>query len=177
MSAGNQMHLDMLQFLEEQRRERYRAFVIHGRPLEGKTTFALKLASISYGGQYLDVLQYIATHPAIAQTIDVIDATALRSMIIQYARETAAKLLLVDEIDFLLHIWGHELTEFKRIIESLSCTEIPAVVGFILQTRPFLEEWKLTNSHGQRRIVRLEGIKTLQGVHAPRSRESERTSW
>ncbi len=118
MSTGNQMRLDMLQFLKEQRRERYRSFVLHGRPLEGKTAFARKLTSIIDGSQYLDVLSYVATHVEFAEIVDLIDAVVLRNIVIQYARETSATLLLVDEIDFLLHIWGNKLTKFKRVIDG-----------------------------------------------------------
>ncbi len=157
------MSLDIRQFLQRQQGERYKAFVIHGPPLASKTKFARKLAEISPGGVYLDVLRYVIERPELAQQIDMIDVTALQRLVILYAINTGARLLLVDELDFLIPIWSDDLTEFKYMVRSLSVAQTPAVIGFILQTRYELEEWNLPNgANNQNRILHIENIQALQ---------------
>ncbi len=163
MSVNDVTRIDIRQFLQRQQGERYKAFVIHGPPLASKTKFARKLAEISPGGVYLDVLRYVIERPELAQQIDMIDVTALQRLVILYAINTGARLLLVDELDFLIPIWSDDLTEFKYMVRSLSVAQTPAVIGFILQTRYELEEWNLPNgANNQNRILHIENIQALQ---------------
>lgn len=151
--------VDIRRFIEAQNRERYKAFVVHGAPLTGKSTFARKLATKVEGGVYWDVLAHVAADPQLSSTVDLLDAPSLRDMTVAHANETGAKLLLVDEIDFLVYIWGGDLTELKYAVEKLSTAQSPTVIGIILQTHPDLEAWSLTNRNtSQSRILRLEEI-------------------
>ena len=161
MLANDPVRVHIRQFLEQQRGERYRAFIIHGPPLSGKTTFARKLATTVPGCVYLDVLKYVTERPELAEKVDIIDAAALRKMVIASAAETGAKVLLVDEIDFLVHVWGTDLAEFKQVVKSLSATQTPAIIGFVLQTRHDLEAWNLLNNANQSRILHIEDISVL----------------
>jgi hypothetical protein len=163
MSVNDVTRIDIRQFLQRQQGERYKAFVIHGPPLASKTKFARKLAEISPGGVYLDVLRYVIERPELAQQIDMIDVAALQRLVILYAINTGARLLLVDELDFLIPIWSDDLTEFKYMVRSLSVAQTPTVIGFILQTRYELEEWNLPNgANNQNRILHIENIQALQ---------------
>lgn len=161
MSADDSAHIHIRQFLAQQRRERYRAFVIHGPPLSSKTRLARTLAETTPGGHYLDMLQYIIERPELAQTIDCFNVSALRDSVIAHATTTRASVLFVDEIDFLLHIWGSDLTEFQHMVRTLSVTQTQTVIGFILQTRPGLEEWNEPNTIHQNRILAIENIAAL----------------
>ncbi len=144
MPINDVARIDIRQFLQRQLGERYKTFVIHGPPLASKTKFARKLAEVIPGGVYLDMLRYVSERPELAQQV-------------------GARLLLVDELDFLVPIWGDDLTEFKHMVRSLSIAQTPAVIGFILQTRFELEEWNLPNgANNQNRILHIENIQALQ---------------
>ena len=163
MSVNDVARIDIRQFLRRQQGERYKAFVIHGPPLASKTKFAHKLAEVIPGGVYLDMLRYVTERPELAQQVDMFDAAALQRLVITYSANTGAQLLLVDELDFLVPVWGDDLTEFKHMVRSLFVAQTPAIVGFILQTRYELEEWKLPNgANNQNRILQIENIQALQ---------------
>ncbi len=163
MPINDVARIDIRQFLQRQLGERYKTFVIHGPPLASKTKFARKLAEVIPGGVYLDMLRYVSERPELAQQVDMIDVAALQHLVITYAANAGARLLLVDELDFLVPIWGDDLTEFKHMVRSLSIAQTPAVIGFILQTRFELEEWNLPNgANNQNRILHIENIQALQ---------------
>lgn len=163
MSVNDVARIDIQQFLRRQQGERYKAFVIHGPPLASKTKFARKLADVIPGGVYLDMLRYVTERPELAQQVDMIDVAALQRLVIAYAATTGAQVLLVDELDFLVPVWGDDLTEFKHMVRSLSVAQTPAIIGFILQTCYELEEWKLPNgANSQNRILHIENIQALQ---------------
>ncbi len=163
MSVNDVARIDIRQFLRRQQGERYKAFVIHGPPLASKTKFARKLAEVIPGGVYLDMLRYVTERPELAQQIDMIDVAALQRLVITYAANTGARVLLVDELDFLIPVWGDDLTEFKHMVRSLSVAQTSTIIGFILQTRYELEEWILPNgANNQNRILHIENIQALQ---------------
>jgi hypothetical protein len=150
---------DMLTFLKMQQGERYRAFLVHGPPRCGKTAFARKLASAA-SGVYLDVLATIAATPELAEQVDVLDARFLKRLALEAAPQGAG-LVLVDDFDFLLPIWGDDLSPLIEIIRRVSPPETQATIGFFMQTTPTLEALGLHNSAGQKRILRLDEIQGL----------------
>lgn len=153
--------LDIHYFLHIQSKERFKAFVIHGPPLIGKTNLAQQLASRYPGGIYLDFLLHVTEHPELAQRVDTLDVANMQKIVMNYAAETEAKLLLVDELDFLVHTWAPDLTAFKHMISSLSATQTPTTIGFFVQTTPPLEAWFMLNTARQNRILHIEEIQAL----------------
>ena len=160
-SAHEAARLDIRSFLNVQSKERYRAFVIHGPPLIGKTSIARQLAEIVTGGVYLDFLAYVAEHSELAQRIDTLNVASVQKIVMNCASEKGAKLLLVDELDFLIHTWEPDLTPFKHMVSSLSVTQTPTTVGFFVQTHPALESWFLPNTARHNRILHVERIQAL----------------
>jgi len=158
--------VDMRRFLQTQFKERYRAFVVYAPPRKGKTRLALQLAETVAGGVYLDFLAYVTGHPELAQRVDVLDVASVQQIITNYAVEKRAKLLLVDELDFLIHTWEPDLAAFKYMLaRGLSETQTPATIGFFVQTHPTLEKWSeersLLNTVHQNRILPIETIQRL----------------
>ena len=164
MPIDNRAGLDISRFLQNQRHERFHAFVIHGKPFSGKTRFALKLAELLPGVAYLDLLTHVVADPQLSEQIDLFTPADLKKLILAHARDTSASVLLVDEIDFLIPIWG-DLSGFQRLVAKLSQAETPAVIGFILQTTSPLEGWSLTSQNtGQSRILRLGDIQDVKPI-------------
>jgi len=155
-------HVDIRPFLDAMRRERYRAFVIHGRPLIGKTTFARHLARLRADAIYLDVLSLVVEDSERAGAVDRMDAGDLREIALAQAEQAHARLVLVDEFDFLVHVWGGDLTAFQDMVRTLSSTRMEAAIGFVLQTQPPLDEWRLVTSIGQSRVLHLEQLQELR---------------
>lgn len=161
MRTNDLPRIHIQQFLAQQQGERYRVFILHGHPYSGKTAFARKVASAMAGVIYFDVLNYVIEHPHLTLQIDLIDAARLREIVITYAAEARAQVLLVDEIDFLVHTWENDLSTFQQMAKSLSVNQTPTIIGFILQTQPVLEAWHLTNTAKQNRILHIEDIAAL----------------
>lgn len=162
MPLPNQPLIDLRHFLAIQRRERYRAFILHGPPLAGKTLFARRLSELSKGGAYWSVLQHVLASPDLAQHVDVLDARALHTLVLAQATRVDAQLLLVDELDFLVHVWDDDMLAFLQMVEKLSSTRLATTIGFVLQTHPVLLAWTMTNTYGQSRILPFETIQALE---------------
>ena len=152
--------LDMRAFLEAQRHERYRAFIVHGLPATGKTAFARKAAAMM-SGAYIDVLATVAATPELAAQVDILDAGFLKRLALESAGQ-GANVVLLDEFDFLLPVWGGDLSPLVEIVRKLSVTETQAIIGFVMQTTPALETLTLVNSAGQSRLLRLDEIQGLK---------------
>ncbi|HEU5374049.1 MAG TPA: hypothetical protein VFV38_01290 [Ktedonobacteraceae bacterium] len=155
--------VDMRRFLQTQFKERYRTFVVYAPPQKGKTRLACQLAETISGGVYLDFLVYVTEHPELARQVDILDVASVQNIVINYAVEKRAKLLLVDELDFLIHTWEPDLTAFKHMIaRGLSMAQTPATIGFFVQTHPALEKWSeersLLNTLNQNRILPIETV-------------------
>ena len=152
--------VDIIFFLDMQRQERYRSFIVHGPPGKGKTVFAQKLAALT-GGVYIDVLANVATTPELAGKVDVLDVDFLKEIGLE-AASNGASLVVLDEFDFLLPIWGGDLSIFIEMVRKLSTTETKAVICFMIQTTDSLDTSTLENSIGQSRILRLDEIQGLK---------------
>ena len=161
MQASNLHRIHMREFLIQQRGERYPEFILHGRPRSGKTAFARSLSTMMSGIIYFDMLKYVSEQPELTLQIDLIDASRLGKIATTYATEAKAQVLLVDEIDFLVHTWEDDLIAFRHMVKSLSVTQCPTIIGFILQTQHVIETWYLPNIAKQNRILHLEDIAAL----------------
>jgi len=159
MPADSPPLLDIRAFLEAQRRERFRAFILHGPPLCGKSRFARKLAQ-SAGGAYVDVLAHVAGSPELSDKVDVLDVPFLKRLAVDAAAGDSAPLVVVDEWDFLLPVWA-DLAPLVEMVRRLSQTETAAVPCFVLQSQPLLDGLSLPNTRGQNRVLRLEEIQRL----------------
>lgn len=158
-SVSSPSLIDMRAFLERQRGERYRAFIVHGPARKGKTTFARKLADVS-GGAYIDVLATVAADPALAADVDLLDANFLKRLALEAAAQGAG-VIVVDEFDFLMPVWNGDLALLVEIARKLSVSDTQAVIGFVMHTVSALETTTLENSKHQSRVLRLDEIQAL----------------
>ncbi len=151
--------VDMLEFLATLRGQRYRAFIVHAPPRKGKSTFARALAKAA-NGAYIDVLATIAADPDLAAKIDVLDPPALKDFALKAAND--ASVVMVDEFDLLLPIWGGDIKQLSEIVRKLSVTETAATIGFIMRTLPAIESLEITTTTGQTRVLSLDEIQALK---------------
>lgn len=155
--------LDIRPFLAVQRQQQYQAFVLHAPPDKDaeRRRFAAKLAALEPGGVYLDVLAHVAADPALCRTIDLLDVPFLRRLALDAAAAGGARLVVVDEFDFLAPVWGDDLAGLHELVRKLRRGETDAVLVFSLRTRPALEAWRLVNDRGQSRVLSLSSLQNL----------------
>ena len=158
MPAANATLLDIHSFIAQQRAERYRAFVIHGPPLKGKSTFARRLAE-SEGGVYLDILSLVHEDTELSKSVDTLDAAWLEGQV-RAAITGGANFVVVDEFDFLWPIWGNDIEPLLYRIERFY-VEAPAVVVWVMPTHRALNDTVMPRANGVSRVLPLEGIKAL----------------
>jgi len=152
--------IDLQQYVAAWRGERYRTFVLHGAPLSGKSEYARALTEIVPGGLYLDMLTIVAGSPELSNKVDLLDPLALRDLVLKEAETHHSSLVMVDDLDFLVAIWG-DLVAFRQMVATLAYTRAPAIIGFVLQSYPELENWQLLDSQGRSRIIRLNEVHSL----------------
>lgn len=160
MPAADTSLLDIRSFLTTQRKERYKAFIVHSPPEKDaeRRRFLARLAALE-NGVVIDLLARVVADPALSETVDLLDAAFLRQTALDAAE--GAELVVIEEFDFLVPIWGNDLSSLKQMAGVLSRTDTPSVIVFGMQTRPALEAWNLTNDLGQSRVLPLSSIQNL----------------
>ncbi len=154
--------VDLPSFLRVLRRERHPTAVVIGPPLCGKTTYARLLAE-QHDFEYIDVLGYIAHSPELCTCIDRFDPADLKAVLLNMVGQTTAEVMLVDELDFLLHMWAADLDSFREMVGRLYYPQRAVAFAFFLQTWPRLEQWSLVTASRSRRILAFEQLKALKG--------------
>jgi len=134
---------------------RYRCFVITGRPLAGKTRLAEAMAT-RYRGQRLDLLAAFAADPILSGGLDTFTPKQFKD----YLKSSATgELVLVDEMEFLWHRWDdNEKRAFMTIVERWSK---PACLGFFLPDDPMLEGFSMPDQDGYSRVFSLHQLQAL----------------
>ena len=146
----SKVHLD--DFVGRLRLDRRRSFIITGRPGEGKTHLAVKMAK-KYNGQYLDLLAIFADEPNLAAEVDIFDPARCKKFLQQYV---TGDLVLVDEIEFLWHRWDErEKREFLNIIKLWSK---PAFFGVFLPTDVVIEQFEMLDQDRHTRIFSIHDL-------------------
>jgi hypothetical protein len=151
--------INVAAFLQVQRRERLRAFIVHAPARSGKTAFARKLASIEKG-EYIDILNMVASDIELCREVDELDAAFLKRTALSAAARGAG-LVLLDEFDFLVPVWGGDVSQLIEWVRKLQEPETGAVVGLLMRTVPALESLQLSNTKGQSRVLRLDEIRGI----------------
>ena len=160
MPAADTSLLDIRSFLAIQRKERYKAFIVHSPPEKDaeRRRFLARLAALE-NGVNVDVLARVAADPTLSGTVDLLDAAFLRQIALDAAG--SAELVAIEEFDFLVPVWGGDLSALKQMVDILSRTDTPSIIVFGMQTRPALEAWPLLNDQGQSRVLSLSAFQSL----------------
>ena len=69
--------------------------------------------------------------------------------------------VLVDEFDFLVPVWGGDVSGLLEMVRKLSVSETQTTIGFVMKTVPAVEAFTLRDRAGNRRILRWDEIQAL----------------
>lgn len=158
------MPLDIFDFINILKAERYRAAIIHTTPdlSPSLSTFCRKFAEQT-NGKYLDLLDHFIQSPGLSEIIDKFGPEKLVSLLIDQARTT--QLLIVDRADFLLDTWTRfERQNFYRLIKNQwdgYKDGMKTGLIFSLQTSPEIEVLPIIDSQGNQRVLRLSDFNDI----------------
>ena len=146
-------------YLNRQKTEDRRAFIVHYPAQSGKTQFACQVASTRPDVYYLDLQQYFIDHPPSSYQYGF---SELKNTLLNL--DVGEVVVLVDNLDFLFNTWlRRDQTDFlnwvKIQLRSPGVTK--KTFGFFVQTDPFFERMDLKNSQGELRILPLNAFESL----------------
>ena len=154
-----QFHLR--EYVATQATESYRAFIIHGPAMSGKTRLARRAAAV-LDAHVLDLQAYFVARPDLCARIDRYRPTDLEQLL--RTLDTPATLVVIDNADFLLNVWTpHHKHTFVAMIERRlrSPSDTERTFCFLIQTDPIITRHQLTNTHGQPRVLPLDAFYAL----------------
>jgi len=145
--------IKIIDFVNNQLKERYKSFVVFGPAMSGKSEFARKLA-VKTEALYIDLLADFLSKPELSGSIDTFEPQDLK----KYLRNIpfGGKLIVIDNIDFLINTWNNLNKEhFLNFIER---DEFRIGYCFILQAAKFLRDRRIENSIGQNRVLNIYNV-------------------
>ncbi|MEA3375344.1 MAG: hypothetical protein U9R72_04000 [Chloroflexota bacterium] len=155
-SSDTAHYIDLKALVDRQRGERYRSLLILAEDAGKRSRQARRLAK-GLGAHYLNVLDTFEERPELCACIDRFGIDELENLLLNL--EVPHEVVVVDAIDFLLNTWHKEQREsFTWILldQRLDTLERDAklFVFFALEDI-YLRQHELSNTEGERRILRL----------------------
>jgi len=156
--------LDLLELVQNQRSERYRALIIHAGPLAGKTRTARRLVERLPDAIYVDFLAEFLAHPDWNANVDRYRMDDLAAYLV--ALETSGQVVVVDHLDFLLDTWPRSQRQaFAQWVDEKldGFTVTDRVFVFFIQSDGDIVAYPMRrhNRLGQARVYRQEDFNAL----------------
>jgi len=156
--------LNLLDLIEVQRAERFRAFIVHAAAMAGKTETACRLAARAPDAVYVDLLNVFPHHPEWCARIDRFGVDDLSDFLLNL--ETPAQVVIVDHLDFLLNTWSRSKKRgfAQWVDEGLDgFTKTDKIFIFFIQSDPAITAYPLRrpNRLGRTRVFRLDDFYAL----------------
>ena len=153
--------LKLPDYIAIQATESYRAFIIHGPAMSGKTRLARRMRDV-LGAYVLDLQAYFVAHPDLCARIDRYRPRDLERLLL--ALDVPGPLVVVDNLDFLLNTWSpRHKREFVAMVDQR--LRSPGVTdetfALLIQTDPLIVRHELTNTRGQPRILPIDAFFAL----------------
>lgn len=153
--------LKLPDYIAIQATESYRAFIIHGPAMSGKTRLARRMRDV-LGAYVLDLQAHFVAHPDLCARIDRYRPRDLERLLL--ALDVPESLVVVDNLDFLLNTWSpRHKREFVAMVDQR--LRSPGVTdetfAFLIQTDPLIVRHKFTNTRGQLRILPIDAFYAL----------------
>ena len=153
--------LKLPDYIATQATESYRAFVIHGPAMSGKTRLARRMAD-ALDAYVLDLQAHFVADPDLCARIDRYRSRDLERLLL--ALDVPESLVVVDNLDFLLNTWSpRHKREFVAMIDHRlrSPRDTDKTFVFLIQTDPVIVRHELTNTRGQPRILPIDAFYAL----------------
>ncbi len=153
--------LKLSAYVATQFTESYRAFIIHGPAMSGKTRLARRMQDV-LGAYVLDLQAHFVAHPDLCARIDRYRPRDLEQMLL--ALDVPESLVVVDNLDFLLNTWTpRHRREFVAMVDRRlrSPMDTNKTFVFLIQTDPVIVRHDLTNTLGQPRILPIDAFYAL----------------
>lgn len=153
--------LTLPDYIATQATESYRAFIIHGPAISGKTRLAQRLRDV-LDAYVLDLQAHFVVHPDLCASIDRYRPRDLERLLL--ALDVPEPLVVVDNIDFLLNTWtSRHKREFVAMVDQRlrSPGDTDKTFVFLIQTDPLIVRHELTNTRGQPRILPIDALFAL----------------
>ncbi len=130
--------------------ERYKAFIICGSGLTGKTQLVKKVAE-DRNGLYLDILQMIRSDERLKSKINGISPEQLMRMIDVKGHD----LIIADQLDIIFSLWTE--SKQREFIRRLDKKSHGSCIIVVLHNYKLLEQSGLmeNNSKGDKRILNI----------------------
>ena len=151
---------DIIQLINFQTKEQYRAVMILGPANCGKTRFAKRLAE-KINAKYIDLLEIFVDDENFSKSIDTFDVLSLKKYLLKLATEEPV--IILDNIDFLLNTWSErEKGEFLNLIDKLRSNETKKTLCFFVQEEDIFDSKRILNSRNESRIIHLDQIARIK---------------
>lgn len=153
--------MDFHDYLNRQKAEDRRAFIIHYPPRSGKTKFAKRILDSRDDVFLLDVQNHLSNYSEIMKNSQF-GFRFLRDLLMDLSVEEAV--VIIDNVDILLNTWQKK--DFKDFINWLkvqlrSPARTKKTFIFIVQTEAALNGGDLTNSYGDPRVLALDAFEAI----------------
>ena len=153
--------LKLPDYIATQATESYRAFIIYGPAMSGKTRLAQRLREV-LSAYVLDLQAYFVANPDLCARIDRYRPRDLERLLL--ALDVPESLVVVDNLDFLLNTWSpRHKREFVAMVDRRlrSPRDTDKTFVFVIQTDPLIVRHELTNTRGQPRILPIDAFYAL----------------
>jgi len=153
--------LNLADFIATQATERYRAFIVHGPAMSGKTRLARRMRDV-LGAYILDLQAHFVADPDLCARMDRYRPRDLERLLL--ALEVPESLVVVDNPDFLINTWtSRHKKEFVAMVDRRlhSPTVTDKTFAFLIQTDPVIVRHELTNTRGQARLLPMDAFYAL----------------
>ncbi len=148
--------LKLSDYVAIQATESYRAFIIHGPAMSGKTRLARRMRDV-LDAHILDLQAHFVADADLCARIDRYRPRDLEQMLL--ALDVPGSLVIVDNMDLLLNPWSpRHKREFVAMVDRRlrSPRDTDKTFVFIIQTDPVIVRQELTNTRGQSRILPMD---------------------
>jgi hypothetical protein len=153
--------LKLPDYIAAQATESYRAFIIHGPAMSGKTRLAQRMQD-ALGAYILDLQAHFVADTDLCASIDRYRPRDLERLLL--ALGVPESLVVVDNPDFLLNTWTpRHKREFVAMVDRRlrSPRDTDKTFVFLIQTDPAITRHELINTRGQPRILPIDAFYAL----------------